>query len=76
MNERVGGLASRIDCNGKGMNIGKSVTMNVGFAIQQDKRRKKKKQSRKGGGHVKSFLVRSVRFGSLGILVGWSSGKD
>ena len=63
----VGGLASRVDCKCKGVNVGKSITMSVGLQFnstrKKDSERKKKKG--KGEGEVGRliFLVRNVRFG-------------
>lgn len=70
----VGGLASRVDCNGKGMNIGKSETMNVGLQYPARKRRFEVRKGKRKGGHVDVFSsVRNVRFG---ILVRWLSANS
>ena len=75
MNDRVGGLASRVDCNGKGVKAGKSVIMNVGLQFNSTRRRRRRKRLQAGKEvGMLIFLVRNVRFGS--ILVGRPSAKD
>ena len=70
----VGGLASRVDCNGKGMNIGKSETMNVGLQYPARKRRFEVRKGKRKRGHVDAFSsIRNVRFG---ILVRWLSANS
>ena len=50
------------------MNIGESVTMNVGLQYQQ---REKKKRNRKTGGHLD--LIWQCMERKIGIRAGWSS---
>lgn len=72
-----GGLASRVDCKYKGVNIGKSEKMNVvcnstarGKEEDSKTRERYKREKGAGGGHV-DLVVRNVRFGNLGwLLVG------
>lgn len=72
-----GGLASRVDCKCKGVNIGKSERMNVvckptarGVEADSKTKERRKREKRSGGGHV-DLVVRNVRFGNLGwLLVG------
>ena len=63
-----------MDCNGKGMNIGKSETMNVGLQYPARERRFEVRKEKRKRGHVDDFSsVRNVRFG---ILVGWLSANS